>query len=235
MGLRLRDRQPPRLQARQARHPRLSGGHRPRAADLPAEDHRTATPGCHPHRNFGKPANTYSEITWFVDGVPQPRYKTYNSASSTFPVSAAHAGARVDARLKIYRTDGVGNYVDGSDTYQRARCRSAEAHRPRRCRSPSPGGRPTVTDPLGAGPRHCRPEGDVEVPVASRGPAIRGATASRYTVRGVDVNKALKVRVTVSRPGWPTSTSAPPRPPSRSEPSRSGGSRPRGRRRSDVG
>jgi len=164
-----------------------------------------ADPGATLTASLGKPANTYSEIRWFVDGVPQPRYTSYNSAASTFPVAAGHSGARVDARLKIYRTDGDGNYVDGSDTYQRAVVQ-VSGSRPAQAlpAAAAPAGTPTVGRTLSA------PAGVTADPKATlsyqwlRGAAaIEGASASRYKVRAVDVNKALKVRVTVSRPGWP--------------------------------
>ena len=165
----------------------------------------TATPGATLTASFGKPANTYSEISWFVDGVPQPRYTSYNSASSTFPVSAAHSGARVDARLKIYRTDIGGNYVDGSDTYQRALVQ-VSGSRPAQAlpAATAPAGRPTVGRILSAPARvTADPKATLNYQWLRGVAAIGGATASRYKVRDVDVNKALKVRITVSRPGWP--------------------------------
>lgn len=69
--------------------------------------------------SFGKPAATYSEITWYVDGVPQPASTTYDGATSTFRITALHAGSRIDARLKVYSRDVEGNHVPGSDSYHR--------------------------------------------------------------------------------------------------------------------
>lgn len=165
----------------------------------------TATPGATLTASFGKPANTYSEIDWFVDGVPQPAYKSYDSASASFPVVAAHSGARVEARLKIYSRDDNG-YIDGSDTFQRAAVQ-VSGSRPAQAlpAAAAPAGLPTVGRILSA------PAGVTADPNATlnyqwlRGAtAIGGATTSRYTVQVADVSKTLKVRVTVSRPGWPT-------------------------------
>jgi hypothetical protein len=164
-----------------------------------------AAPGGTLTASFGKPANTYSEISWFVDGVPQPRRTSYNSAASTFPVAAAHSGARVDARLKIHRTDGDGNYVDGSDTFQRAVAQVSGA-RPAQAlpAAAAPAGKPTVGRILSAPARvTADPKATLRYQWMRGAGVIAGATASRYQVRTVDVNKRLAVRVTVSRPGWP--------------------------------
>ena len=151
--------------------PVTQGRDRPRAADIALTITGTAAPGATLTASFGQPANTYSEIRWFVDGVPQPQYTSYDAAASSFPVSAAHSGARVDARLKIYGTDGDGNYVDGSDTYQRAVVQISGS-RPARAlpAAAAPAGTADGrTDPVGAGPRHRRPEGDAELPVPKIG------------------------------------------------------------------
>ncbi len=173
----------------------------------------TATPGATLTASFGKPANTYSEITWYVDGVPQPRYKAYNAATSTFPLSTAHSGARVDARLSIYRTDSGGNYVDGSDTYQRDVVQ-VSGSRPANAlpAAAAPAGTAAVGRILSAPARvTADPKATLNYQWLRGTTTIGGATASRYKVRTVDVNKTLRVRVTVSRPGWPSkyvSTSA---------------------------
>ncbi|WP_193614163.1 hypothetical protein [Nocardioides lijunqiniae] len=165
----------------------------------------SAKPGATLTAAFGKPANTYSEIRWYVDGVPQPRHTSYDSGASTFPVAAAHSGARVDARLKIYKKDANGNYVDGSDTFQRALVRISGS-RPAQAlpAAAAPAGKPTVGRVLSAPARvTADPQATLKYQWMRGAAAIRGATARRYQVRSVDVNKKLKVRVTVSRPGWP--------------------------------
>lgn len=165
----------------------------------------SAAPGSTLTASFGKPADTYSETTWYVDGVPQPQYKTYNEATSTFPVTSAHSGARIDARLKIYRTDGAGNYVDGSDTYERVLVQ-VSGSRPAQAlpAAAAPVGKPTVGRVLSAPARvTADPKATLTYQWLRGAAAIKGATARRYQVRSVDLNKALKVRVTVSRPGWP--------------------------------
>lgn len=164
----------------------------------------TAQAGSTLTASFGKPANTYSEITWFVDGVPQPKAKTYDAATSRFTVAAAHAGARIDARLKIYKNDAQGNYVDGSDAYQRAQVQVAGS-RPVKplAATPKVAGTPTVGRTLAA---PARVTADANATVSYQwlrgSSAIKGATKSRYRVTSSDVNKTLKVRVSVRRPGW---------------------------------
>ena len=154
--------------------------------------------------SFGKPAKTYSEITWFVDGVPQPKAKTYDAATSRFTVASAHAGARIDARLRIYRFDDAGNYVDGSDAYQRAQVQVAGS-RPAKplVATPKVAGTPTVGRTLAA---PARVTADANATVSYQwlrgSSAIKGATKSRYRVTSSDVGKTLKVRVSVRRPGW---------------------------------
>lgn len=163
----------------------------------------TAAPGSTLTAGFGKPANTYSEISWFVDGVPQPSATTYDAATSTFKVAAAHAGARIDARLKIYQRNDAG-YIDGSDAYQRAQVQ-VSGSRPAQplAAVPAVAGTPTVGRTLAA-PTKVTADADATVSYQwVRGSsAIKGATASRYKVTSSDVNKSLKVRVTVRRPGW---------------------------------
>ncbi|MCD4536543.1 hypothetical protein LRP67_20830 [Nocardioides sp. cx-169] len=165
----------------------------------------TAAPGSTLTAAFGKPADTYSEISWFVDGVPQPRATTYDAASSTFPVAAAHSGARVEARLKIYLRDDEG-YIDGSDTFQRA-VAQVSGSRPAQALPPAatPSGRPTVGRVLSAPARvTADPNATLGYQWLRGSAPVRGATTKQYTVRAVDVNKRLQVRVTVTRPGWPT-------------------------------
>ena len=165
-----------------------------------------ADPGATLTASLGKPANTYSEIKWFVDGVPQPQYTSYDSATASFPVAAAHAGANVEARLNIYGTDSGGNYVDGSDTFQRAVVQ-VSGSRPAQAlpAAAAPAGRPTVGRILSAPARvTADPKATLSYQWLRGATAIGGATASRYKVRAVDVNKPLRVRVTVRRPGWPT-------------------------------
>jgi hypothetical protein len=164
-----------------------------------------ADPGATLTASFGKPANTYGEISWFVDGVPQPQYTSYNSATSTFPISAAHSGARVDARLKIYKTDSDGNYVDGSDTYQRAVVQVSGSRPVQSLPAASaPAGKPTVGRTISApADATADPKATLRYQWLRGTAAIAGATGSRYKVRAVDVRKKLKVRVTVNRPGWP--------------------------------
>jgi hypothetical protein len=164
-----------------------------------------ADPGATLTASLGKPANTYGEISWFVDGVPQPTYTSYNAAASTFPISPAHSGARVEARLKIYKTDGDGNYVDGSDTFQRAVVQ-VSGSRPVQAlpAAAAPAGRPTVGRTISApADVTADPKATLSYQWLRGAAAIGGATGSRYKVRAVDVRKKLKVRVTVNRPGWP--------------------------------
>jgi hypothetical protein len=166
----------------------------------------TAAPGNSLTASFGKPDNTYSEITWYVDGVPQPRYKSYDAASSTFPVTAAHSGARIDARLSIYAKDGNGNYVDGSDTFQRA-VAQVSGSRPAQSlpAAAAPAGTPTVGRVLSAPSSvSADPKATLKYQWLRGSAAIKDATKRQYKVLPVDVNKQLKVRVSVSRPGWPT-------------------------------
>ncbi len=164
----------------------------------------SAKPGATLTASFGKPANTYSEISWFVDGVPQPRATSYNSATSRFAVSAAHSGARIDARLKIYRTDAGGNYADGSDTFQRAVVQ-VSGSRPARAlpAAAAPTGRPTVGRTLSAPQVTADPKAKATYQWLRGSTAIKGATAKRYKVRAADVGKKVRVRATVARPGWP--------------------------------
>lgn len=164
----------------------------------------TAAPGSTLTASFGKPANTYSEIDWYVDGVPQPQGTTHDAATSRFTVTAAHAGARIDARLKIYKQDAQGNYVDGSDAYQRAQVQ-VSGSRPAKplAVAPAVAGTPTVGRTLAAPTRvTADPDATVSYQWLRGSSAIKGATRSRYKVTSADVNKTLKVRVSVRRPGW---------------------------------
>lgn len=164
----------------------------------------TATPSGTLTASFGKPAATYSEISWFVDGVPQPASTTYNGASSRFVVAAAHAGARIDARLKIHRFDAQGNYVDGSDSFQRAQVQ-VTGSRPIQVlpATPAPAGQPTIGRVLSAPTRvTADPAAKVTHQWLRGSKAIAGATGSRYTLRSADVNQKVRVRTTVARPGW---------------------------------
>ncbi|WP_313407114.1 hypothetical protein [Aeromicrobium sp.] len=164
----------------------------------------SAKPGATLTASFGKPANTFSTLTWLVDGVPQPRSTTWGQASSSFTVAASHAGARIDARLQLYRTDAAGNYVDGSDSFHRVQVQVAGS-RPAKplAKRPTVAGKPTVGRILAA-PRTVTadPTATVRYQWLRGSTTIKGATKSRYKVRAVDVNKRLKVRVTVARPGW---------------------------------
>lgn len=164
----------------------------------------TATPGATLTAAFGKPAATYSELSWFVDGVPQPDFTTYDGASSTFPVASAHSGARIDARLKMYKTDTQGNYVDGSDYYTRVQVH-VSGTRPAQAlpAAVTATGEPTIGRLLSA---PARPTADPDATVAYQwlrgSSAISGASARTYRITSADLGKSLKVRVTVTRPGW---------------------------------
>ncbi len=164
----------------------------------------TAKPHATLTASFGKPASTYSELSWFVDGVPQPDFTSYDSASSTFPVTSDHSGARIDARLKMYKFDSQGNYIDGTDTYRRVQVQ-VSGSRPKQALpvTSAPIGQPTLGRILKA------PTGVTADPKATvsyqwlRGSkTIKRATKNRYKVRAADLDKKLKVRVTVNRPGW---------------------------------
>lgn len=164
----------------------------------------TAKPGATLTARFGKPANSHSILSWYVDGVPQPRYEVQHYAKAHFPVTAAHAGAQIDARLQIYKTDAAGNYIDGSSTFQRVKAQVAGS-RPAKplAKKPTVAGKPTVGRILAA-PRTVTadPKATVRYQWLRGSTSIKGATKSRYKVRQADVNKRLKVRVTVARPGW---------------------------------
>lgn len=164
----------------------------------------TAAAGSTLTASFGRPANTYSQLTWFVDGVPQPNPPAPNATSSRFTVTAAHAGARVEARLKMYRTDAqTGNYVDGSDTYRRVQVQVAGT-RPVRtlAAAPAPAGRATVGATLSAPRATADASATVTYQWLRGSSAIPRATSSRYRVQAADAGKNVAVRVTVTRPGW---------------------------------
>lgn len=163
----------------------------------------TAKPGATLTASFGKPTNSYSEISWFVDGVPQPNHTAYDAASSRFPVAAAHAGARIDARMKIYQTNTAG-YIDGTDSFHRVQVQVAGS-RPVQAlpTAPKPKGTATVGRILTA-PSNVTadPNASVRYQWMRGASSIKGATGVRYKVRAADVNKLVRVRVTVARPGW---------------------------------
>lgn len=163
----------------------------------------SAKPGSTLTASFTKAANTRSELTWFVDGVPQPKYTGWEITNSRFPVTAAHAGARIDVRLSIYLADEVG-YIDGSSTFHRAQVQVSGSRPAQPLRTvPAVKGTATVGRVLVA-PRTVTadPAERVSYQWTRSGAAIKGATANRYKVRAADVNRTLRVRVTVSRPGW---------------------------------
>ncbi|UMG93293.1 hypothetical protein [Nocardioides sp. TF02-7] len=163
-----------------------------------------AEPGSTLTASFGLPAGTRSELTWYVDGVPQPAATAYDSETSTFQVSAAHAGARIDARLRIHETDPEGNYDGGTDTFQRVQVQVAGSRPVEQLpEAPAPTGRAEAGRFLAA------PTGLIADPEATAryqwlrdGAPIEGATASRYQVRRADEDKQLSVHLTISRPGW---------------------------------
>lgn len=161
-----------------------------------------AEPGHTLTASFGKPANTYSEINWFVDGLPQPDHTSYDSASSTFPVTTVHAGARVEARMRVYLHNEVG-YIDGSDAFQRAQVQVA-GQRPVKALppAPAPAGEPAVGRVLKAPSVTADPDATVQHQWMRGTKAIKGATKPSYKVKKADLNKLVKVRVTVTRPGW---------------------------------
>ncbi|MFS3129338.1 hypothetical protein ACLM5J_13130 [Nocardioides sp. Bht2] len=164
----------------------------------------TAAAGSTLTASFGKPGATYSELSWFVDGVPQPAFTTYDAATSSFPVTAAHAGTRIDARLKIYKKDGQGNYVDGSDSFARVQVQVAGT----RPALPLPtaivaSGEPAVGRVLTAPASvTADPAATVRYQWLRGTSSIAGATKRSYRVQAADLGKKLHVRVTVSRPGW---------------------------------
>lgn len=161
-----------------------------------------ATPGATLTASFGRPANTYSEISWFVDGVPQPEQTAYDASTARFKLTAAHAGARIDARMKIYRTDDRG-YVDGSDAFQRVQVQ-ASGTRPVQAlpTAPVPQGKATVGRVLRAPAVTADPAAKVSYQWMRGAKTIKGATKPRYTVKKADLNKKVKVRVKITRPGW---------------------------------
>ncbi|MBE7325685.1 hypothetical protein IEQ44_13615 [Nocardioides sp. Y6] len=153
--------------------------------------------------SFGRPGNTYSEIDWFVDGVPQPEHKTYDSDRATFPVAGAHAGARVEARMRIYRRDAEGHYVDGSDASQRAQVQVAGERRAQPLPpAPAPAGEPAIGRTLAAPSVTADPAATVQHQWIRGGKAVKGATSPRYKLTKADLGKKVKVEVTVTRPGW---------------------------------
>lgn len=162
-----------------------------------------AKPGSTLTASFGKPPNTASEIRWFVDGVPHPEQPEWDAPTSRFSVTEAHAGARIDARMKIYRTDERG-YIDGTDTFQRVQAQVA-GKRPTQSlpAAPAPKGEAAVGRVLKA-PTDVTadPKAKVSYQWMRGSKAIKGATKSRYKIKKADLNKKVKVRVTVTRPGW---------------------------------
>lgn len=164
----------------------------------------TVSPGNTITASYGKPGNTYGAIQWFVDGVPTPDGPSYDTASWPFTVTAAHAGARVEARLSIYRTDAQGNYVDGSDSFHRAQVTVA-GQRPAQAlpTAPAPSGTATVGKVLAA-PKNVTadPAAALSYQWYSGSAPVSGATRSTYTVRSADLGKPVQVRVSVARPGW---------------------------------
>lgn len=161
-----------------------------------------AQPGSTLTASFGKPADTVSTVDWFVDGLPQREHTTYDGTTSTFPVTAAHAGARVEARLRIYRADDVG-YIDGTDAYQRVQVQVA-GQRPHQALppAPAPAGEPAVGRVLKAPSVTADPDATVEHQWLRGKRAIKGATDRNYKLTKADLGKKVKVRVTVTRPGW---------------------------------
>lgn len=164
----------------------------------------TAAPGNTLTASYGKPANTYGAIQWFVDGIPTPDGPSWDTNSWPLTVSSAHAGARIEARLSIYRTDAQGNYVDGSNSYHRAQV-SVAGQRPAQPLPPAPA--PTGTSTVGkvlTAPTGVTADSAARLSYqwfsASR--AIPGATARTYTLRSSDAGKAVTVRVSLTRPGW---------------------------------
>lgn len=162
-----------------------------------------ATPGSTLTASFGRPANTYSEISWFVDGVPQPDSTAYDASTGSFKLTAAHSGARIDARVKIYRT-GEDGYVDGSDAYHRVQVQ-VSGSRPAQTlpAAPAPSGEPAVGRVLTA-PTDVTadPAAQVRYQWVRGAKAVKGATQPRYKLTRSDLGKKVKVRVTVTRPGW---------------------------------
>lgn len=163
----------------------------------------TAKPGSTLTASFGRPGNTYSEISWFVDGVPQPEATAYDASTARFKVTAAHTGARVEARMKIYRTNDQG-YIDGSDAFGRVQVQ-VPGSRPAQAlpQASAPSGESAVGRVLKA-PTDVTADPDATVKHQwLRGKkAIKGATKPRYKLKKADLGKKIKVRVTVTRPGW---------------------------------
>lgn len=164
----------------------------------------SATPGSTITAAYGKPANTYGAIEWFVDGVPLPDGPSYDTASWPFTVTSAHAGALVEARLSIHAKDGDGNYIDGSNSFHRTTVR-IPGQRPATAlpAAPAPTGNATVGKVLRA------PANPTVDPAATltyqwlRGSTpIAGASRSTYTLTKADLGKPVSVRVTATRPGW---------------------------------
>lgn len=154
--------------------------------------------------SYGKPANTYGGIEWFVDGVPLPSGPSYDTASWPIQLTSAHAGAVVEARLKIYRTNSSG-YIDGSDAFHRVQVQVAGA-RPAQTQpvAPAPKGDSTVGKVLKANVVTADPNASLTYQWMRDGKAIPGATAQTYKLTNADGAKKVTVRATVTRPGWPT-------------------------------
>ncbi|MCR1784097.1 hypothetical protein KVF89_16270 [Nocardioides carbamazepini] len=172
----------------------------------------TAAPGQTLTASFGPPAGSYySEISWYVDGVPQVGFTRSSTTSATFPVTAAMAGANVEARVMVYLNDGGGNFIDGSRMDGRA-VRQVQGVRP-----PQPlplKAQPTVaTTPVSGatavGATLTAPSGLTADPAATTtyqwlrgGAPVPGATTSSYQLQPADVGSRISVAATVARPGW---------------------------------
>ncbi|WP_436700613.1 hypothetical protein [Nocardioides sp. BYT-33-1] len=172
----------------------------------------TPAPGQTLTASFGPPAGSYySEISWYVDGRPQVGFTRSSTTSATFPVTAAMAGAAIEARVMVYLDDSAGNSVDGSRTDGRAMVQAQGVRPPQ----PLPlEARPTVaTTPVSGatavGATLAAPGDLTADPAATTtyqwlrgGAPVPGATGANYRLKSADVGHRISVAATVARPGW---------------------------------
>lgn len=169
----------------------------------------TAAPGQTLTAAFGAPAQTYySEIEWLVDGVPQPE-ATSHQATGSFPVTAAMAGTKIEARLHVSLTDADGNSVDGSYIDRRV---SVQVSGTRTSPSLAVGTKPTVVSASVAG---ATTVGDtLAAPTVANatagathrwirdGELIAGATGATYQLQTADIGHRISVGVRMTGSTW---------------------------------
>ncbi|MDQ6522807.1 hypothetical protein RB608_04305 [Nocardioides sp. LHD-245] len=172
----------------------------------------TAAPGQTLTATFGPPAGSYySEISWYVDGRPQVGFTRSSTTSATFPVTAAMAGAVIEARVMVYLDDPAGNSIDGSRSDGRAMVQAQGARPPQPLPvkvQPTVAATP-VSGATAVGGTLTAPSGLTADPAATTtyqwlrgGAPVPGATGANYQLQPSDVGHRISVAATVARPGW---------------------------------